>query len=143
VALVEARRLKVDRIQNCADAAALPSLILREPQEATAESVAPQVVRKEEEVDKQEAERGPAREAANWLLGLRIADDHRQRPTVPDPALLLVEACQPGTDRMLLLGGRSIGEADDGFEAIGIRHGRMSGLYFFACLAMIWSLILS
>jgi hypothetical protein len=44
VALVEARRLEVDRVQDCADAAALPSLVLREPQEATAESVAPQVV---------------------------------------------------------------------------------------------------
>jgi len=56
VALVEARRLEIDRIQDCGDAATLPSLVLSEPQEATAESVTPQVVGKKEEVDEQEAE---------------------------------------------------------------------------------------
>src|SRR5207247_3793780 len=60
VALVEARRLKVDRIQNCADAAALPSLILREPQEATAESVAPQVSgRKKRSINRRPSEVRP------------------------------------------------------------------------------------
>ena len=124
MALVEARRLEIDRVEDCGDAAALPSFGLSKPQEATAESVTPQVVEKKEEVDEQEAERGPAREAADWVLSLRIADDHRQRPTVADPALLLVEARQPGTDRVLFLGGGRGGEAHDGFEVIGARPGR-------------------
>jgi hypothetical protein len=72
-------------------------LVLSEPQQATAESAAPQIVGKEEEVDEQEAERGAAGESTDGLFGLRIADDHR-----------------------LLLRGRRVGEVYDGLAAIAL-----------------------
>jgi len=53
VSLVKARRLEIDRVQNGVDAATPPSLVLRELQETTAESVTPQIGWNEEEVDEQ------------------------------------------------------------------------------------------
>src|SRR6185503_8893233 len=123
VALVEVRRLEIDRIEQGADAAALPSLFLRKLQQAAAEPMAGQVVGEEEEIDEQHTERGPACQSTDLLPGFRITDDDRQRSTAPEPALLLVEARQARADRMIFVGGRRIGEDHDRLGANLTRHG--------------------
>src|SRR3989442_2556012 len=104
VALVETGRLEADRVEERRRAAAPAPLVLGELEEAAAHATPPELLRQEEQVDEEDAERGVAGDAAERRVRLRVARDDVERPAIRDPALLPVVARQALGDH--LLGGR-------------------------------------
>src|SRR5262249_59570809 len=104
VALLATGRLEADRVEERRRAAAPARLVLGELEEAAADATPPELLRQEEQVDEEDAERGMAGDAAERRVRLRVTCDDVEHPAIRDPALLPVVAPQAVGDH--LLGGR-------------------------------------
>src|SRR5215467_11985334 len=101
VALVETGRLEADRVEERRRAAAPAPLVLGELEEAATYATPAELLRQEDQVDEEDAERGVAGDAAERGVRLRSARDDVERSTVRDPALLSVVAPQALGDHVL------------------------------------------
>src|SRR5215467_11943653 len=100
VALVETGRLEADRVEDRRRAAAPAPLVLGDLEEAAAYATPPELLRQEEQIDEEDAERGVAGEAAERRVRFRVARDDVERPAIRDPALLSVVAPQALDDHL-------------------------------------------
>jgi hypothetical protein len=107
VALVETGRLEAARVEERRRAAAPAPLVLGELEEAAAHATPPELLRQEEQVDEEDAERGAAGDAAERRVRLRVARDDVERPAIRDPALLPVVASQASSITCSAAGSRA------------------------------------
>src|SRR5262249_50601271 len=114
VAVVETGRLEADRVEERRRAAAPAPFVLGELEEPAAHATPAELLRQEEQVDEEDAERGVAGDAAERRVRLGVARDDVERPAIRDPGLLPVVVPQALGDHLLRGRGARVVEGEDG-----------------------------
>jgi hypothetical protein len=115
-AFVETRRLKAERVEPGAEAAALDRLSLGAPHQLAPDSRAALRLRHEQQFDEEPTLRRAAPESAHDVSLLARAEKHRERTEIRPAATLIVETAEPAQDGLARVRISRIGENEFGLH---------------------------